>query len=147
MAASGLGAVVATLVIAFRGRPRPLVIPVAAIVLGILDVAVGLSRSMPIALVGMCVIGLASVVLTTYANTLIQTAVPDHLRGRVMALYVTVHGGSMPIGGVIFGAVAGALGADAALATGGACTVAVGLLAILARETFRSRDVHAVTAP
>ena len=40
------------------------------------------------------------------ANTVIQTTVPDHLRGRVVSVYLTVFAGSTPIGGPLFGALA-----------------------------------------
>jgi hypothetical protein len=147
MAASGLGAVAATLVIAFRGRPRTFVMPAAAIALGTLDVVVGVFHAMPVALASLVGIGLTSVVLTTYTNTLIQVAVPDQLRGRVMALYVTVHGGSMPIGGVMFGAIAGAAGPAAALVIGGAITVAIGVLAGVASRVLPTNRSEPLARP
>ena len=146
MAASGVGAVAATLMVAFRGRPRPLLLPAAAVVIGLLDIVVGLSGSLAIGLVAMAAIGLAGVLLTTHANTLIQLSAPDHLRGRVMALYVTVHSGALPVGGVIFGGIAGAIGPAGSLAIGGLCTIAVGLLAAVVRSTG-ARDLPLVEAP
>jgi MFS family permease len=131
MAATGAGAIGAALFMAFRGRPRPIAIPIAALVLGLFNVVLALSGSMPIALLSASLIGLASVVATTYANTTIQTTAPDQLRGRVTAVYVSVHAGSMPVGGIIFGALAGAFGAAAALAIGGLCTILVGVVALV----------------
>jgi hypothetical protein len=147
MASSGVGAVLATLMIAFRGRPSPIVMPSAAVLLGVLDVVVGVSRAMPVSLVSMAIIGLSSVALTTYTNTLIQIAVPDHLRGRVMALYVTVHGGAMPIGGVLFGAIASAVGPSTALVIGGTGAVAVGLAGVAATASFASRAAEGSGTP
>ena len=57
-------------------------------------------------------------------------SVPDELRGRVMALYVTVFAGSTPVGGLIAGAVAQALGPPAGFLVGaGVATIFIGLAA------------------
>ena len=53
-------------------------------------------------------------------NATVQANVPDALRGRVMALYVTVFAGSAPIGGLFAGAVAEAWGTPAAFLVGAA---------------------------
>jgi MFS family permease len=37
------------------------------------------------------------------SNALIQTHVPDHLRGRVMSIYILVFMGSYPIGALLVG--------------------------------------------
>ena len=53
-------------------------------------------------------------------NVTIQNSVPDALRGRVMALYVTVFAGTAPIGGLFAGALAQAFGAPVAFSIGAA---------------------------
>ena len=52
------------------------------------------------------------------ANTTIQLAVPDHLRGRVMSVYTTVFAGSVPAGGLLMGWIASAWGVAVALFVG-----------------------------
>jgi len=64
------------------------------------------------------------------ADTTIQLAVPDHLRGRVMSVYTTVFSASVPIGGLAMGAIASGLGAAFAIGLGGVLSVAVGLGAL-----------------
>ena len=44
------------------------------------------------------------------ANTTIQLAVPDGLRGRVMSVYTTIFAGSTPIGGPVMGGIASLFG-------------------------------------
>jgi hypothetical protein len=56
-------------------------------------------------------------------NVTVQRNVPDALRGRVMALYVTVFAGSTPIGGLIAGSVAQAWGPPAGFLVGGGVTI------------------------
>jgi MFS family permease len=131
MAASGLGSITAALAVASLGRPRTIAIVVAALALGLFEIALGASRLMALSLVCMAGVGLAGVVMTTNANTLIQTLAPDRLRGRVIAVYVTVFVGSTPIGGLLFGGIAGAFGTATALLAGGAIATVVGAGALL----------------
>ena len=56
-------------------------------------------------------------------NTLIQTMVPDQLRGRVMALYSMMFMGMAPFGALLGGALAHRMGAPAAVAVGGVACV------------------------
>jgi MFS family permease len=68
--------------------------------------------------VGFCMmLGMAS------SNTLIQAMVPDHLRGRVMAMYTMMFMGMAPFGSLFAGALAEHLGA--------AFTVSVGAVACI----------------
>jgi len=129
MAAAGIGSLLAALFIAFRGRPDPRVIVGGAIVLGTLEVALGFTRSMPLALACMFGTGAGSISMAAMANTTIQLNVPDNLRGRVLAVYATVFAGSTPIGGLAFGALADAAGVAVSIAVGGAIAVAVGVVA------------------
>jgi MFS family permease len=46
----------------------------------------------------------------TTTNTLLQLAVPDRLRGRVMALHSALFLGVVPLGGVLAGRLADTLG-------------------------------------
>jgi MFS family permease len=53
------------------------------------------------------------------SNTLIQTMVPDQLRGRVMALYSMMFMGMAPFGALFGGALADRVGAPLTVALGG----------------------------
>lgn len=127
MAASGVGSLLAALTIAFRGRPDPRIIVAGAILLGVLEVALGFTRAMPLALLCMFGIGVGGISMAAMANTTIQLNVPDMLRGRVLAVYATVFAGSTPIGGLAFGVLASAIGSALAVTVGGAVALAVGL--------------------
>src|SRR5205085_9725394 len=68
--------------------------------------------------------GYAVIVQMAASNTLIQTMVPDALRGRVMAVYSQCVLGMAPFGALMAGALAERLGAPAMVAVGGvACIV------------------------
>jgi MFS family permease len=130
MAASGVGSVVAALLIAFRGRGRPLQIATGAILLGIAEVALALTGSYGAALVLMVLVGYGGISMAATANTTIQLAVPDELRGRVMSAYTTTFASSGPIGGLLFGGIASVAGVAIAIGIGGALSGLVGLAAL-----------------
>jgi MFS family permease len=58
------------------------------------------------------------------SNTLIQTMVPDQLRGRVMALYSMMFMGMAPFGALFGGALAHRIGAPITIAIGGVACIA-----------------------
>lgn len=130
MAASGLGSVVSALIVAALGRPRVAKIVIAALALGALEIGLSFSRSFPLSLACMFIVGASSVGISMNTNTLIQMAVPDRLRGRVMAAYVTVNAGTTPIGGLIFGAIAGVAGVAEAILVGGVAVTIIALVAL-----------------
>jgi MFS family permease len=57
------------------------------------------------------------------SNTLIQAMVPDHLRGRVMAVYTMMFMGMAPFGSLFAGALADRLGAPLTVAIGAVACV------------------------
>ena len=60
--------------------------------------------------------GFAFVLQNAPANSLLQELVPDHLRGRVMAIYVSLFLGLMRMGSLLIGGLASLTSAPAALA-------------------------------
>ncbi|MHB1784451.1 MAG: MFS transporter [Acidimicrobiales bacterium] len=89
--------------------------------------------------------GIAGVVTSITANTRLQLLTPNHLRGRVMGIYVLLMGGTTPVGSFILGEVAGHLGTGVALVVFGAATAGgVGLIATLRRHaSSRAGDAEA----
>jgi MFS family permease len=74
--------------------------------------------------------GCAMIVTTALANTMLQTLVPDEMRGRAMAFYAFVFVGMAPFGAFQAGLLAEHMGAPAAVALGAAvCLAAVALVA------------------
>jgi MFS family permease len=91
-----------------------------------------ISRIFAVSLVTLFVAGYCQISFVAATNSRIQTLTPDHLRGRVMALYAEALIGVGPVGATQAGALATLLGAPWALAIGaliaGAATLAVRLL-------------------
>jgi MFS family permease len=126
MAASGVGSLLAALWLAFGGGAQVRRIAYGAILLGIGEVALGLSGSYPVSLLLMVGVGFGGILMAATANTTMQLAVPDGLRGRVMSVYTTIFAGSTPIGGPLMGGLASAFGVAISLAIGGVLAVVVG---------------------
>ena len=131
MAASGVGSLLAALWLAFGGSPRPSRMAWGAVVLGIGEVFLAISRSYPLSMLLMVGVGFGAIAMAATANTTLQLSSPDQLRGRVMSFYTTIFAGSTPIGGLLMGAIASSLGIEIAMAIGGALSLVVGAAAYL----------------
>ncbi|HEU5379355.1 MAG TPA: MFS transporter [Ktedonobacteraceae bacterium] len=73
------------------------------------------SHIYPLSLVLIAAVGFAQIAFTALANTTLQTVAPDHLRGRVMSVYMVCFAGSVPLGNVLVGWLSGLYGASTAL--------------------------------
>jgi MFS family permease len=129
MAASGVGSLLAALWLAFGSGARPRRIAIGAVLLGIGETVLALSTSIPASMLIMVGVGFGSITMAASANTTMQLAVPDMLRGRVMSVYTTIFAGSTPIGGPIMGAIASVAGTAVSLAVGGLLSVGIGVAA------------------
>jgi MFS family permease len=127
MAASGVGSTITALWVAFSRKVGPTPIVMGAIALGLGSILLAASSSFGIALVAMFIVGAGGIGMAVTANTTIQLAVPDQLRGRVMSVYTTVFAGSVPAGGLLMGAIASVWGVPLALMVGAVLSLAVGL--------------------
>ena len=67
--------------------------------------------------------GYSVMLQTACSNTLIQTLVPDNLRGRMMGLYSMMFMGMAPIGALGAGVAANVMGAPMTVAIGGVVCV------------------------
>jgi MFS family permease len=77
-----------------------------------------LSRSFPLSILLLMLAGFCQISFVATTNTRIQAATPDHLRGRVMALYAQALMGVGPIGSFQAGTLAHFFGAPVAMAFG-----------------------------
>ncbi len=127
MAASGVGSLLAALWLAFGNGAQVRRIAYGAVMLGIGEVALGASHMFGLSLLLMLIVGFGGILMAATANTTIQLAVPDGLRGRVMSVYTTIFAGSTPIGGPVMGGLASLFGVAVSLAIGGVLSAAVGI--------------------
>jgi MFS family permease len=146
MAASGFGSLVAALLIAFRGT-SPSRMLIGALALGVAEIFIAGSPSYALDLGLMFAAGAGAISMMATANTTIQMAVPDALRGRVLSVYTTVFAGTSPIGGLAMGGIAANAGPQAALLVGGAVSTIAALLGIVwYRGIERAPDIEVAPA-
>jgi MFS family permease len=132
MSAAGLGALIGALWLATRRTVRGLsaVIMLAAGVFGAGLVGFALSRSLVSSLPLLILAGAGMMILAAAINTVLQTIVPAHLRGRIMSLYAMAFMGMGTIGSLVAGWLATVLGASPTVALGGlGCAAAAGWFA------------------
>ena len=123
MASVGVGAMLGALALALAGRrvrQGPALVQSGA-VFSILLVAFAAARSFAPALALLALAGCAMIITTALSNTMLQTLVPDELRGRVMAFYAFVFVGMAPLGAFQAGFVAEHHGAPICDCAGGSC--------------------------
>jgi MFS family permease len=107
-----------------------------------------ISRTFLISLATLFVAGYCQISFVATANSRIQTITPDHLRGRVMALYAQALIGVGPIGSMQAGALSTLLGAPWAMAIGAVIAGGVVVAIRIARpEVFGSRVRDPVQLP
>ena len=94
-----------------------------------LTILFSLMRTVHIAAFMLLFLGLTMLINGALANGILQSVVPDELRGRVMATYVFVYVGFTPIGSFIAGAMARFVGVQWAIFTGGVVMLAYSLWA------------------
>ena len=117
--ASGVGSLIASLWLAWRNqKPTITRVLIGALVFGVLEAVFAVSRIYPLSLALIASVGGAEIVFTTLAVTMLQTVAPDHLRGRVMSVAILFFDGSLPLGYLLMGWLAGRYGASSALLIG-----------------------------
>ena len=94
-----------------------------------LTILFSLMRTVHLAAFVLVFLGLTMLINGALANGILQSVVPDELRGRVMATYVFVYVGFTPIGSFIAGAMARVVGVQWAIFTGGVVMLAYSLWA------------------
>lgn len=130
LGSAGIGALAAALVLAMRrgvdGMERR--VGIAAVGFGICLVLFSVSRFFWLSLALLVPTGFCMMVGPTSSNTLIQTIVPDHLRGRVMAVYSMMFLGMTPFGALLAGFLGKALGAPTTVMLGGIVCIVGGII-------------------
>jgi MFS family permease len=144
MSASGIGALLGALgVAAFGHTIAPRKMALGGIWLFSASVlALALTRNLYLALVYLVISGVGMLLFFSTSNTVLQTIVPDQMRGRVMGVWSLVFGAMIPIGSLQAGSIADWLGTPTSLGFGAAvCAIA----ALIAQIAIRRREAAQAT--
>jgi MFS family permease len=120
MSASGTGAFVGALIVATYGHlftPRKLALG-GVWMFSAAMLALSFTKSFPLALLFLFAAGFGMLLFFSTSNTVLQTIVPDEMRGRVMGVWSLVFGAMIPLGSLEAGATAHWFGTPVALAFG-----------------------------
>ena len=147
VAAAGVGGLVAALLGARLmrriGHGRAVLLGIAMISGGL--VAFGVSPTLLTCVASMIVAGAGFAIYASSTLSLIQSLSSTEFRGRLTAVFALLYWGLMPLGALLGGATAEAIGAQHAMLINGAIVGAAGIVALLARPELAA--VRAATAP
>lgn len=138
MGCSGVGALCGAITLAMKRTVRGLGTWVAVFCAGFgcALLAFSFSRALWLSALLLVPVGFCMMIQMASSNTLIQSMVPDRLRGRVMSVYAMTFMGMAPLGALLAGSLAHKLGAPTTVGMGG-------IVAILGAGVFALRlPVH-----
>jgi MFS family permease len=151
MTASGVGALLGTVYLASRHTVVGLgkVIVGATMMLSAGLIVFSFSHTLAVSLAVLPFVGAGVMLQAASANTILQTIVDEHLRGRVMAFYSVAVMGTMPIGSLVAGILADRIGAPRTILIGAVICIIGGvwfafrrpLLAQLVRPIYVERGI------
>jgi MFS family permease len=138
-AAIGVGALAGSLVVASLSgaREKAFLLTFGAFLFPIANLLFSASQSLALSMLCLALSGVGFVTQNTTINTLIQSAVPDELRGRVMAVYILLFFGSTPFAALMAGTLGQAVGVRAAIAIGSGITLGATLYLFLRTPSLR----------
>ncbi|MBN2149325.1 MAG: MFS transporter [Anaerolineales bacterium] len=140
LSARGLGSLIGALMIAalgharFRGRLWTL----GSFVLPVMMLIFSFIRWLPLSLLAMIGVGWAFMSVSNTTNALVQTQIPDALRGRVMGIYIMVFFGSLPLGSLLAGNIAAVIGEPATVQISALILLILAILVYWRRPVMRT---------
>ncbi len=137
--AVGVGAVIGTLGLASLGslQNKGRVLLGAVFTLGAAIILFSFSRSFALSLSILVMSGIAQMIYMTTNQTMLQLAIPDALRGRVMGIYM-LNQGLLPLGSLFAGAMADAFSAPTSAFVMGSLVCLFAIAFIVKAETIRA---------
>jgi len=128
--ASGIGALIGALALASRTRVHGLGrwVWIACASFGAFLILFTLSHWYAASALLLVPVGFSLMTQMGATNTLVQSMVPDRLRGRTMAVYSMMFMGMAPLGAILAGAAADRIGAPTTVAVGGAISIAAAIV-------------------
>jgi predicted MFS family arabinose efflux permease len=130
LGANGVGALLGALTTAAFGthyKPRHLAFT-GLYVFSIMLLILSFFPSYIISMICLCLAGWGMMLFFSTINTVIQTSVPDEMRGRVMGIWALVFGGMMPLGSLQAGALSQRFGVIVTIQVGAVLCALAGIV-------------------
>jgi MFS family permease len=141
MAGSGVGALAAALTVASVGH----ILPTRVMALGgvwifsITLVLFAFNKNLYLGVLLLAFVGFGVVLYFSTSNTVLQSIVPDEMRGRVMGIWTLIFGGMIPLGSLEAGVLADFIGTPATMAIG---ALICALAALVTLQVIRKREAQ-----
>lgn len=142
LSAVGVGGIIGGIFIASLGRfrRRGLLQIIALFMISGAFFGVSLSKQLWTSMLFMGIAGFCEIIFITSNTTLIQLAIPDEVRGRVMGI-ATLRSGLSPVGGVIAGLSADHLGPQHTTMAFASVIAIIALLLLIAAPSIRDHKI------
>jgi len=121
MSASGLGALLAALLLARLGdfQKKGQLLAFSSMLFSFSLILFSLSGIFALSRLSLALVGWSSVTAISLINTILQTLTPDRFRGRVMSAFMFTFAGVLPFGNLLAGSLAHLAGVSFAVMLGG----------------------------
>jgi MFS family permease len=140
--ARGIGSLAGALMTAMlvRLNVRGKLVTLGNIVFPVILLCFAAIRWLPLSLLALVGMGWGLMTLLNNSNSLVQTQVPDELRGRVMGIYMLVFSGALPVGALLAGTLATSIGEPLAVVAGASVLLVVALLVLIRVPELRRME-------
>lgn len=108
--------------------------------------ALGLPGALWLGVTFLAFSGAADMVSSAYRSTMLQTAAPDELRGRLQGVFTVVVAGGPRLGDFLAGSLAAATNEEVAMIIGGALCIAALAVTVTLQRRFLAYDARVPTA-
>ncbi|QJD94864.1 MFS transporter [Mucilaginibacter robiniae] len=135
--AAGLGSVFSAVYLAYLKSSKGLIkiMAGASLLFSLSVLLLAYAKVLPIALLFMTFTGVGMMAQTSSINTFIQTHSASHMRARAISYFVMAYQGMIPVGSLLIGLLAGAVGPRMAVCVEGM----IGIVATLCFVLYRNR--------
>lgn len=142
VSARGFGSLISALMLAYWGtrKLRGKLWIYGAFTMPVMLFVFAWIRWLPLSLVTLLGVGWGFMMVTNNSQAIVQSLVPDALRGRVMGVYTLVFFGSMPIGSLLAGSVAQWIGEPVTVMVGAALMFVLAIAAWLFLPDIRRQN-------
>jgi MFS family permease len=137
-----IGSVAGALLSARRERPRLRVIVLATLGVAVSMTVAALMPTFELFAIALVPVGFAAMTMVTSSNAYVQTTVRSSIRGRVLALYLTIFMGGTPLGAPIVGLVANEAGPRWAIAVAAGAALIAALIAVIWMRATRNLRIR-----
>jgi len=139
MSSVGVGGLAGALTLAVlsKSERKGLILTAASLLLPVALILFANSKHFGLSELFLVGVGFSNLAYLASLNSLIQSIVPDELRGRVVGIYMFAFVGLAPVGSLMMGALAQAIGAPMALTAGGMVCAACALLVLVLQPQVR----------